>query len=468
MSEDHKDTYDQLLDALDRGRITRFVFIRRALALGIAVPAIGATLAQLPFTHGVDAQTQNLASGTINYWSGITQKAQFEQGEGAVIKLFEKAYPHIKVVVQEIPFADYNTKLSTAARAGTAPDVARVNHPDIQSYVGAGWLTPLDSYVASSKVIKPKDYFPGFYGITFFKGKQYALPLGTDNRCLYYNKHIFKEAGLVDSSGNPTPPRTWDELSKASLQIKKNVKGVYPIAMAIGQAYGLSYQSFGNFMVTNGGYLLSQHGQARSVATTDAATMQAWNWFLGELYLKDQAFAPGTVQIDGSAEQALFAHNVVAMIHDGPWAKPELINPQMLFGRDYGLAGTPVRLPSQHPAATQGGWLIGLFRESKNKEAGWAFIEFTQRPEINAIWNGPEAFPPMSTAWKHKPFAGNPFYEVYRAQLPYSRPPITPLVPQTPTIAHELDVIGTKVMLGQMTPNQGLRSFDAQASAALR
>jgi multiple sugar transport system substrate-binding protein len=468
MFEDRDDVYDRLLDGLDRGRLNRLTFIRKALALGIAAPAISATLAQLPLTQGVEADGQKVAPATINYWSVVTQKTAFDQGEGSVIKLFEKAYPHLKVVVQEIPFADYTTKLSTAARAGTPPDVARVNHPDLQSYAGAGWLTPLDSYVASSKVIKPKDYFPGFYAITFFTGKQYALPVGTDNRCLYYNKHIFKEAGLVDKAGNPAPPKTWNDLVKASAQIKKRVKGVYPIAMAMGQPYGISYQSFGNFMITNGGYLLSQHGRPRAIAATDPATVQAWNWFFGELYLKGQAFAPGEVQIDGSAEQALFAHGVAAMIHDGPWAKPELINPQMRFGPDYGMAGTPVRLPSQHAAATQGGWLLGLFQASKNKAAGWAFIEFTQRAEINAIWNSPEAFPPMDAGWKYKPFADNPFYRVYHAQLPYSRPPITPLVPQTPEIAHEMDVAGTKVMLGQMAPGQALRSFDDQANGTLR
>jgi multiple sugar transport system substrate-binding protein len=467
MSEGQNDAYERLLDKLDHGSIDRLTFIRRTLGLGVSVPTITAVLGQLPATRGVDARTLDLSPTTLTYWSVVTQKSTFNQGEGPVIQLFQKAYPQITVSVQEIPFADYTTKVATAARAGSPPDVARVNHPDLQSYVGAGWLSPLDSYVASSKVVNPKDYFPGFYGVTFYKGKQYALPLGTDNRCLYYNKHIFKEAGLVDSAGNPMPPKTWADLLSASTQISKKVKGVYPLAMGIGQPYGISYQSFGNFMVTDGGYILSQHGTPRAIASKDPNTKHAWNWFFGQLYAHE-VFAPGEVQIDSTAEQVLFARGVVAMIHDGPWARPELVNPQVRFGVDYGLAGTPARVAGQHSAATQGGWLIGLFRDSKQQAAGWSFIEFTQRPEINALWNSPEAFPPRASAWNYKPFTGDPFYTVYRAQLPYSRPPITPLVPQTPQIAHDMDVAGTKIMLGQMQPDQALIYFDAQANADLR
>ena len=463
------DAYDRLLDALDRGHMNRLTFIRRALALGIAAPAVGAALGQLPFTRGVDAQSQAVAAGTITYWTvpAASQKA-FDQGEGAIIKLFEKAYPQVNVTVQQIPFADYSTKLGTAARAGSAPDVARVNHPDLESYAGAGWLAPLNAYINASKVITPKDYFPGFYAVTFYKGKQYALPTDTDNRALYYNKKLFKQAGLVDGTGNPRAPRTWAELIQASNQLKAKIKGVYPLAMAMHDGvYGASYQSFGNFMIVNGGYLLSQHGKARAQASRDPATVQAWNWFYGDLYTKAQAFAPGSNGLD---EQALFARGVVAMIHDGPWARPEAINPSMQFGRDYAIAPTPVRTTSQHPAGTQGGWLMGMSSGSKNQAAAWAFIEFIQRPAINAFWcagGGGGALPARNSVWKLKEFADNPVYAVYHAQLPYSRPPITPLVPQTSQISQELDNAASKAMLGQMDPLQALRSFDTQVNGML-
>jgi multiple sugar transport system substrate-binding protein len=461
--------FNQLLDALDHGRVDRITFIRRALALGVAGPAVAALLGELPATRGVDAASQAVPSGSISYWTlPPLSKSTWDQGEGAIIKLFQKAYPHVSVNVQQIPFANYSTKLATAARAGSAPDVARVNHPDVQSYVGAGWLAPLDARIKASTIVTPKAYFPGFYNVTFVNGKQYAIPTDTDNRCLYYNKNLFRKAGLVDSAGNVRAPRTWAEMVQAAQQITAKVKGVYPVAMATGNGgYGASYQSFGNFMVTNGGYLLSQHGKVRAQASQDPATVQAWNWFYGDLFLKAQAFAPGSVGMDVPGEQALFAHGVVAMIHDGPWAKPEAINPSMQFGRDYALAPTPVRVSSQHAAGTQGGWLMGMFAQSKNPDAAWAFLEFIQRPAINAIWCGSGAFPARYDVWKLKPFVSDPFYKVYRAQLPYSRPPITPLVPQLPAISQALDTVANKVMLGQLKPEQALKSWDIQVNAML-
>jgi multiple sugar transport system substrate-binding protein len=463
----HSDTrFDQLLDTVDCGRIDRLTFISKALAMGVAVPAIGAALGQLPATRGVDAAA---ATGSITYWTlPPTSQLAWNQGEGAILKLFKKAFPQITVSVQQVPFADYSTKLATAARAGSAPDIARVNHPDVQSYVGAGWLAPLDAYIKASKVVTPKAYFPGFYAVTFVNGTQYAIPTDTDNRCLYYNKALFKRAGLVDSAGNARPPRTWAEMVQAARQISSKVKGVYPVAMATGNGgYGASYQSFGNFMVTNGGYLLSQHGKVRAQASQDSATVQAWNWFYGDLFLKAQAFVPGSVGMDVNGEMALFAHGVVAMIHDGPWARPEGLNAAMQFGRDYALAPTPVRVPSQHAAGTQGGWLMGMFKGSKNPDAAWAFLEFIQRPQINAIWCSGGSFPARYDVWELKPFVNDPFYRVFRAQLPYSRPPITPLVPQLPAVSQALDTVANKVMLGQLKPDQALQTWDAQVNAIL-
>lgn len=469
MAGDCATRYNRLADALDHGRLDRLTFIRRALALGVAAPTIGALLGEIPAARRVDAATAAVPGGTITYWTLPAASASaWAQGEGAIIKLFQKAYPQITVNAQQIPFSDYSTKLGTAARAGSAPDIARVNHPDLLSYVGAGWLAPLDPYIKTSTVIRPKDYFPGFYNVTFVNGRQYALPTDTDNRCLYYNKKLFKRAGLVDGAGNARPPRTWAEMVQAAQQIKAKLKGVYPVAMGTGNGgYGASYQSFGNFMVTNGGYLLSQRGKVRARASHDPATLQAWTWFYGDLFLKTQAFAPGSVGMDVPGETALFAHGVVAMIHDGPWAKPEFLTGDMKFGRDYDLAPTPVRVSSQHAAGTQGGWLMGLFAKSKNLDAAWAFLEFIQRPEINAIWCGAGAFPARTSVWTLKPFVNDPFYRVYRGQLPYSRPPITPLVPQLPAISQALDTAANKVMLGQIAPAAALTAWDAQVNAML-
>lgn len=469
MAIQHESSYERALDALDHGHIDCLTFIRRALALGVGLPTIGAVLAELPATRVADAAAQSDPSGSITYWTlPPSSQISWNQGEGAILKLFQKAYPQISVNVQQVPFANYSTKLATAARAGSAPDIARVNHPDLLSYVGAQWLAPLDSYIKASTVVNPKDYFPGFYNVTFVDGKQYAIPTDTDNRCLYYNKTLFKKAGLVDGSGNARPPKTWDDMVQASLQITAKLKGVYPVAMATGNGgYGASYQSFGNFMVTNGGYLLSQHGKVRAQASQDPATVQAWNWFYGDLFLKAQAFVPGSVGMDTNAEAALFAHGVVAMIHDGPWSRPEDLNPDMHLGRDYALAPTPVRVTSQHAAGTQGGWLMGMFKGSKNPDAAWAFLEFIQRPEINAIWCGGGSFPARYDVWKLKPFVNDPFYAVYRAQLPYSRPPITPLIPQLPAVSQALDTVANKVMLGEVKPADALKSWDDQVNAML-
>lgn len=45
-----------------------------------------------------------------------------------------------------------------------------------------------------------------------YEGKTYTLPVSSCTYGLIYNVEMFKEAGLVDQDGNPTPPETWDEV----------------------------------------------------------------------------------------------------------------------------------------------------------------------------------------------------------------------------------------------------------------
>ena len=113
---------------------------------------------------------------------------------------------HHDVSVKVVGGIDDN-KIVAAIRSGTAPDVvSSFNSYNVGNYCGSGgWidLAPLmkkDHVDASLFPPAPRYY-------TQYQGKRCALPLLADDYGLYYNKKLFKAAGIT------RPPHTISELT---------------------------------------------------------------------------------------------------------------------------------------------------------------------------------------------------------------------------------------------------------------
>lgn len=151
-------------------------------------------------------------------------------------KDFEKANPGKKVKLIPIVASenDYYTKLQLMMRSPrTAPDIVREDTFLINSDIQAGYLRPLDPY------LKKWDDWSQFEETAkqagrAQDGKTYGVTDGTDTRGLWYNKKIFKKAGLPV----PWQPKNWDDLLSAARTIKQKVPGVMPLNVYSGKAAG--------------------------------------------------------------------------------------------------------------------------------------------------------------------------------------------------------------------------------------
>lgn len=151
-------------------------------------------------------------------------------------KQFEKKYPGKKVELVPIkaPDSEYYTKLQQMLRSPrTAPDLVYEDTFLINSDITSGYLKPLDPYLAewpdwsqfigtAKSAAKAED------------GKTYGVPDGTDTRGLWFDKGVFKKAGLPAD----WQPKNWDEVLDAARTIKKKVPGVTPINVYTGKPAG--------------------------------------------------------------------------------------------------------------------------------------------------------------------------------------------------------------------------------------
>lgn len=61
-------------------------------------------------------------------------------------------------------------------------------------------------------LIQADDFYPSTWDECMYAGGQFGIPNYMDNRVLYYNADILRQAGLVDEHGIPQPPDSWEQI----------------------------------------------------------------------------------------------------------------------------------------------------------------------------------------------------------------------------------------------------------------
>ncbi|MEU5430177.1 sugar ABC transporter substrate-binding protein [Streptomyces olivoreticuli] len=153
-------------------------------------------------------QTWNLRSNFKDYFEGLV-------GE------FEKQNPDVKVKWLDQPADNYAEKLSADAGGGTLPDVVNVS-PDLSYPLAkAGILLNLDREKAAAKF--KDEYTPEAWQGNTLPGLDgsYAFPWYLNTGPLFYNKALFRQAGLDPEK----PPKNYDELFTTADALAKRSGG---------------------------------------------------------------------------------------------------------------------------------------------------------------------------------------------------------------------------------------------------
>ncbi|WP_117207993.1 ABC transporter substrate-binding protein [Allorhizocola rhizosphaerae] len=143
---------------------------------------------------------------------------------------FAKKHPGVTVEFVAQPFDQYYTLLGTAIQSGKGPDVMLFNGGgQLRDRVSA--LLPLDEFIAADKQrLAGWDAFAK-------DGKVYAAPITLQGHPIYYNKALYKKAGL-----NPDrPATTWSAFVNDCATITKATQAT---CFAVGNKEGAGIQFF--------------------------------------------------------------------------------------------------------------------------------------------------------------------------------------------------------------------------------
>ncbi|MBW7475717.1 sugar ABC transporter substrate-binding protein [Paenibacillus oenotherae] len=296
----------------------------------------------------------NAAKGdkvTIQWWDSMTSEAT----QGALTKIiadYETANPNVKIERTFISFADIKNKLLLSSAGNQMPDIVWLDNPDHQAFAAAGILADITEEVKAWG--QADKYFEGPWSSTMYEGKNYGVPIGSNNLALYYNVDMLKAA-------NVAPPKTWDELKEAAKKL--TTKDVYGFSMTAVKTEEGTFQFLP--LMYQAGSDVTSFDSAGTVEAASLLQYMASNNYMSKEVL-NQKQSDTVVQ---------FSTGKTAMMINGTWQIPLL--------RKEGKVNWDV---VQLPVNKQGGTILGgenwaITDASKHKDIAFDIIKFANEPD---------------------------------------------------------------------------------------
>jgi ABC-type glycerol-3-phosphate transport system substrate-binding protein len=322
----------------------------------------------------------------------------------ALLEEFKAAHPGLAVEVTNIPFDGLEPKVLTSLATETAPDIARVDVAFLPKLAIRDALQPLDGY----DIAQLKDQLrPVALSSCVIDGKTYGLPDQVNGLCLFYNRELFRDAGLDPDQ----PPATWDDFVTCAEALTNPEAGVFGFGMRNSLWWSLP------FIYSFGGRILTPDNQHCALASEAAI---AGFQFKVDLYSKYKVEG-GAWRSGGIRDDLGFQNRKYAMIFNGPWAVGGLTQ----GGIDFGVALIPAGPAGR--ATNVGGNNLVVFSTSKHPREACELLKFIASKESQAKWANQLGQIPVNTAADAMiDYEKHPYLKLFMEQMDYAvaRPPI--------------------------------------------
>ena len=224
-----------------------------------------------------DSKKSDSKSGekTLEVWVPPLDDAT-EKNWGDLLKDWEKE-KDCKVNLTVIPWDKYEETYTTALNSGEGPDVGYMYNEMFPTYIDAGAVEDMSSYVTDEdkkeyKYLSNGNMMDGQYGWPLVTGVPFVL---------YYNEDILNALG-------EKAPETWDDFARICQEATKDTDGDGKVDQ-YGFACGMNTSDIGAMQILNAYYysaLWQNGGQVynddlKSVSFADEAGKEAVTWLKG-------------------------------------------------------------------------------------------------------------------------------------------------------------------------------------------
>jgi multiple sugar transport system substrate-binding protein len=380
---------------------------------------------------GSSAGGSNESPKTLTYWAS-NQGPSIEADKKILtpeLAKFEKQ-TGIKVKLEVVPWSDLLNRILAATSSGKGPDVLNIGNTWSASLQATGALLPWDQ--KNFDAIGGRDRFvDSAVASAGAEGKDpSAVPLYSLAYALYYNKAMFKDAGISK------PPATWDELVADGKKISKDGKwGLGAeggnLSNNIHQVFALGQQHSADFFDKDG----------KATFTSDGAVAAVKQYV--DFMAKDKIVAPGNAEYAQNQSLQDFSKGKTAMVL---WqAAASTFASQGMKPEDWGVAPVPVQSGVPGAAAQTNSMVAGIniavFNNTKNIDGAKKFVKFmTSDAEQTLLNKTYGSVPPVKAAQSDPAFAASDV-KVLRDTLATSAAPL----PQVANESQFETTVGTAV-----------------------
>ncbi|MCP3656497.1 ABC transporter substrate-binding protein [Herbaspirillum huttiense] len=327
---------------------------------------------------------------------------------------FEKANPDIKVkAIYAGTYQESIVKALTAFKGGTPPTLAVLLSTDLFTLIDENAIVPIDSLASSAEDKKWIDgFYKGFMENSQTEGKTWGIPFQRSTIVMYYNKNLFKEAGL-----NPDKaPANWNEMVEAAKKLtKRDAAGnVSQWGVKI-PSTGFGYWMFQAMTASNDTILMNSAG-TKTYFDKPGAVQALQHWV--DLTTKDKVMPAGSIEWGTTPKD--FLEQKAAMV----WTTTgNLTNIRTNASFPFGVAMLP---GIKHPGSPTGGGNFYVFNKTSpaEQQAAMKFIRFATEPARAAQWSIATGYvAPRQDAWDtpemKKYLQDVPAADVAREQMKY-------------------------------------------------
>lgn len=307
---------------------------------------------------GEDAEVDSSGNTIVKIMFHVDEKSTEGQAYKKRIDAFNTAYKDKKIKAsasyqaRTTGAAGYETELLNKQVEGTLPDIITFDAPNCASYANSKLLYNISSLV-------PNDVKEDLLSLNEYNGNLYGLPIQESSAGFYYNKKIFKEAGINVSGYTVENPWTFDQFKQVCSQLKNAGKTAVDMRLDATKDETATYLLY-PFIYAAGGSFTSDDGFTATGYFNSAATQSGFQ------FLKDLVSAGYTSYSIGATD---FFTGKVGMYLSSGWTIPDLDNKYrdtFASREDWGLLPYPKGTTA---ASATGSWCYGITENGRKDKS---------------------------------------------------------------------------------------------------
>ncbi|MGW2521450.1 ABC transporter substrate-binding protein [Streptomyces sp. NPDC001617] len=286
----------------------------------------------------------------LTFWSAL-------RGTQQVVDEYNRIQNKVRIDFQQVPSGPQGgyAKLSNAARAGNAPDVATIEYPQLPGFAIDGVPRDLTKLLPDS--VRRK-ILPQALDLTTLAGHTYAVPVDIEPMMFFYRKDVFTKYGIP-------VPKTWAEFESAARKLKK----AQP-SSRIASFFTNGSLHMAGFAWQAGGQWFRTPHDTWQISMADAPTRKVaayWQRLVDQDLVRVEP-------VDSQQWRAHLQSGETVGYTAGAWAAGSLMNSTPDGKGKWAIAPLPQWDPAKPSLGTQGGSTFVVTKDSNHPTEALDFI----------------------------------------------------------------------------------------------